>query len=148
MSGVEPNPRHTTVNRGAEICRREKADAVLAVGGGSTIDCCKAVAAAYYDLTHGLGLAILTPRWMEFLLNQDKTAALDFAKFGVNVMRCPREADASGCGSHLPHVPVKPCRPEHDRKNHLENQYNTAGHHNPQVIPRGPYGIVASTSLH
>lgn len=259
LSGVEPNPRHTTVNRGAAICREAKADAVLAVGGGSTIDCCKAIAAACfydgdvwdlvkgkapitkalpiftvptiastgsemdkscvisnseteeklgmasnllrptasfldptntysvsrfqtacggfdimshffdlnyfvntekydlqdgviesvlrtvvknlptalqepdnyqaraslmwaaswalnsfctsgiqmapschgmehelsacYDLTHGLGLAILTPRWMEFLLNRDKTVAADFAKFGVNVMGCALEAD-------------------------------------------------------
>lgn len=34
LPGVEPNPRHTTVNKGADICRREKIDAVLAVGGG------------------------------------------------------------------------------------------------------------------
>lgn len=260
LPGVEPNPRHTTVNKGADICRREKIDAVLAVGGGSTIDCCKAVAAAAfyegdvwdlvtgkapitdalpiftvptiastgsemdkscvisnmdteeklgmsnnllrptasfldptntfsvskfqtacggfdimshffdcnyfantekydlqdgviesilrtvvkslpaalkepdnyqaraslmwaaswalnsfctsgmkmaaschaiehelsacYDLTHGLGLAILTPRWMEFLLERDETVAEDFAKFGVNVMGCSPVADA------------------------------------------------------
>ncbi len=48
---------------------------------------------ACYDLTHGLGLAILTPRWMEFLLNRDKTVAADFAKFEVNVMGCAPEAD-------------------------------------------------------
>ncbi|MDO5537234.1 MAG: iron-containing alcohol dehydrogenase [Desulfovibrionaceae bacterium] len=48
--GVEPNPRHTTVNRMAEICRREKIDVVLAVGGGSVLDCAKFVcAAAGYD---------------------------------------------------------------------------------------------------
>ena len=46
LSGVEPNPHHTTVNRGAEICKRESVDVVLAVGGGSTIDACKAIAAA------------------------------------------------------------------------------------------------------
>lgn len=259
LPGVEPNPRHTTVNTGADICRREKIDAILAVGGGSTIDCCKAVAAAAfyegdvwdlvtgkapitaalpiftiptiastgsemdkscvisnmgteeklgmssnllrptasfldptntfsvsrfqtacggfdimshffdcnyfvntdkydlqdgviesvlrtvvkslptalkepdnyqaraslmwaaswalnsfcgsgikmaaschkmehelsacYDLTHGLGLAILTPRWMEFLLERDETVAGDFAKFGANVMGCEPVAD-------------------------------------------------------
>lgn len=259
LSGIEPNPRHTTVNRGVKICREGKVEAVLAVGGGSTIDCCKAIAAACfyegdvwdlvkgkapitkalpiftvptiastgsemdkscvisnaeteeklgmasnllrptasfldptntysvsrfqtacggfdimshffdlnyfvntkkydlqdgviesvlrtvvknlpialkepdnyqaraslmwaaswalnsfctsgiqmapschsmehelsacYDLTHGLGLAILTPRWMEFLLNRDKTVAADFAKFGVNVMGCIQEDD-------------------------------------------------------
>lgn len=38
---------------------------------------------AYYDITHGLGLAILTPRWMEYIL--DETNAPQFKKFGVNV---------------------------------------------------------------
>lgn len=43
--GVEPNPRHTTVNKGAALCREHGIGALLAVGGGSTIDCCKAIAA-------------------------------------------------------------------------------------------------------
>ncbi len=46
LSGVEPNPRHTTVNRGVEICLKENVDVVLAVGGGSTIDCAKGICAA------------------------------------------------------------------------------------------------------
>ena len=46
LSGVEPNPRHTTANKGAAICKKEGIDVVLAVGGGSTIDCAKGVAAA------------------------------------------------------------------------------------------------------
>ena len=46
LSGVEPNPRHTTVNKGAAICKREKIDVILAAGGGSTIDCAKGIAAA------------------------------------------------------------------------------------------------------
>ncbi len=46
LSGVEPNPRHTTANKGAEICKKEGIDVVLAVGGGSTLDCAKGVAAA------------------------------------------------------------------------------------------------------
>lgn len=50
LGGVEPNPRVSTVNRGVEICRREGIDMILAVGGGSTIDCSKAIAAgAYYE---------------------------------------------------------------------------------------------------
>ena len=50
LSGVEPNPRHTTVNKGADICKKEGIDVLLAVGGGSTIDATKAIAAAaYYD---------------------------------------------------------------------------------------------------
>ena len=50
LPGVEPNPRHTTVNKGAAICKKENIDVLLAVGGGSTIDCTKAIAAtAKYD---------------------------------------------------------------------------------------------------
>lgn len=48
--GVEPNPRHTTVNRMAALCREKGVDVVLAVGGGSVIDCAKFVCAAvHYD---------------------------------------------------------------------------------------------------
>lgn len=46
LPGVEPNPRHSTANKGAAICKKEGIDVVLAVGGGSTIDCAKGVAAA------------------------------------------------------------------------------------------------------
>ncbi len=38
---------------------------------------------AIYDITHGLGLAIVTPRWMEYCL--DETTAPKYAQFGVNV---------------------------------------------------------------
>ena len=46
LGGVEPNPHHTTVNKGAEICKKESVDVLLAVGGGSTIDATKGIAAA------------------------------------------------------------------------------------------------------
>ncbi len=50
LSGVEPNPRISTVRKGAEICKSEGIEFILAVGGGSTIDCTKAIAAgAKYD---------------------------------------------------------------------------------------------------
>lgn len=45
LAGVEPNPRHTTVNKGVSICKQNHIKVVLAIGGGSTIDCCKAIAA-------------------------------------------------------------------------------------------------------
>lgn len=45
LSGVEPNPRIETVRKGVEICRAEHVDMVLAIGGGSTIDCAKVIAA-------------------------------------------------------------------------------------------------------
>lgn len=46
LAGVEPNPHHTTVNKGAAICKKESVDVLLAVGGGSTIDATKGIAAA------------------------------------------------------------------------------------------------------
>ncbi|TYO69836.1 iron-containing alcohol dehydrogenase [Rossellomorea marisflavi] len=50
LAGVEPNPRLTTVRRGVDICKEEGIDFLLAVGGGSVIDCTKAIAAgAKYD---------------------------------------------------------------------------------------------------
>lgn len=48
LSGVEPNPKIETVRKGVAICRENHIDFVLAVGGGSTIDCSKVIAAAYY----------------------------------------------------------------------------------------------------
>ncbi|PMC40667.1 NADH-dependent alcohol dehydrogenase [Bacillus sp. UMB0899] len=44
LAGVEPNPRLSTVHRGVEICKKENVDFILAVGGGSVIDCSKAIA--------------------------------------------------------------------------------------------------------
>lgn len=50
LSGVEPNPRLATVHKGIEICKKENIEFILAVGGGSVIDCSKAIAAgAKYD---------------------------------------------------------------------------------------------------
>ncbi len=46
LSGVEPNPKIETVRRGAQICKNEGIDMVLAIGGGSTIDAAKVIAAA------------------------------------------------------------------------------------------------------
>lgn len=45
LGGVVPNPRSGLVYRGIELCRAEKVDFVLAVGGGSAIDSAKAIAA-------------------------------------------------------------------------------------------------------
>lgn len=50
VSGVEPNPRISTVRKGVDICKSEGIEIILAVGGGSVIDCTKAIAAgAKYD---------------------------------------------------------------------------------------------------
>ena len=44
LGGVVPNPRMSTVYEGIELCRREKVDFILAIGGGSSIDSSKAIA--------------------------------------------------------------------------------------------------------
>lgn len=50
LDGIEPNPRIETVRRGVNLCRDNNVDVILAIGGGSTIDCSKVVAAGvYYD---------------------------------------------------------------------------------------------------
>ena len=43
LPGVQPNPRLSLVLRGIEVFREEKLDFILAVGGGSVIDTCKAI---------------------------------------------------------------------------------------------------------
>ncbi|MBP1631550.1 MAG: iron-containing alcohol dehydrogenase [Bacteroidetes bacterium] len=50
LGGVQPNPLDTKVYEGIELCRKDKVDFILAVGGGSVIDTAKAIAAgAPYD---------------------------------------------------------------------------------------------------
>lgn len=50
LGGVKPNPRDTLVYKGIDLCRSEGVDFILAVGGGSSIDSAKAIAAGVpYD---------------------------------------------------------------------------------------------------
>ncbi len=48
LSGIEPNPRIESVAEGVRLCRENRVDVILAVGGGSTIDCAKAIAVGVY----------------------------------------------------------------------------------------------------
>lgn len=43
FSGIMSNPTYAKVQEGARLARENHADMILAVGGGSTMDCCKAV---------------------------------------------------------------------------------------------------------
>ena len=45
LSGIEPNPRIESVREGARLCKEHNIDVLLAVGGGSTIDATKFMAA-------------------------------------------------------------------------------------------------------
>jgi len=50
LGGVKPNPRSGLVYEGIDLCKKENIDFILAVGGGSTIDSAKAIAAGtVYD---------------------------------------------------------------------------------------------------
>lgn len=46
FGGIEPNPKYETLMKAVEIAKREKVDFLLAVGGGSTLDGTKFIAAA------------------------------------------------------------------------------------------------------
>lgn len=45
MAGIAPNPKIERVREGVTLCREHQIDVVLAVGGGSVIDCAKVIAA-------------------------------------------------------------------------------------------------------
>ncbi len=50
FSGIMPNPTYAKVLEGAVLAKNSNVDLILAVGGGSVMDCCKAVSlAAKYD---------------------------------------------------------------------------------------------------
>ena len=65
LSGVEPNPRITSVRRGVELCREHGLTAVLAVGGGSVIDSAKGI---------GYGLANAGEVWDFYARKRDVAA--------------------------------------------------------------------------
>lgn len=46
LGGIAPNPRIESVREGLKLCRENKLDGVLAVGGGSSIDCSKVIASS------------------------------------------------------------------------------------------------------
>lgn len=50
FSGIPSNPTYSKVLEGAKLAKESKADLILAVGGGSVMDCCKAISlGAVYD---------------------------------------------------------------------------------------------------
>lgn len=64
LSGIAPNPKIESVREGVKLCKENDIDMVLAIGGGSVIDCAKVVAAGScydgdpWDL-------VITPRWIK-----------------------------------------------------------------------------------
>ncbi len=48
LSGVQPNPRISHVRQGIKLCREHDIECIVAVGGGSVIDCAKTIATGFY----------------------------------------------------------------------------------------------------
>ncbi len=48
LAGIKPNPAYRQVLEGAKLVKERKIDLILAVGGGSTIDCAKAISVSAY----------------------------------------------------------------------------------------------------
>lgn len=48
LPGIEPNPQIESVRKGIDICRKEKIEVLVPIGGGSTIDCAKAISAGVF----------------------------------------------------------------------------------------------------
>lgn len=64
LSGIAPNPKIESVREGVKLCKENDIDMVLAIGGGSVIDCAKVVAAgACYD--GDPWDLVITPRWIK-----------------------------------------------------------------------------------
>lgn len=62
LSGIKPNPSYTQVLEGAKLVREHNVDLILAVGGGSVIDCSKAISvSAYCD----------SDPWEKYWINDD-----------------------------------------------------------------------------
>lgn len=61
FSGIMPNPTYAKVQEGAALARKNHVNFILAVGGGSVIDCCKVVSAQamlvedIWDMEYGKG---------------------------------------------------------------------------------------------
>lgn len=80
FTGIEPNPRHTTVDKAVALCKEKGADVIVALGGGSTID---SVLSGYVSIPHGADIAIVSLAWFKYSLN-DATVTR-YARWGKNV---------------------------------------------------------------
>ncbi len=80
------NPEDYTARAEFMLCCTYGCNGILSLGNSASGWPCHGMEhalSAYYDITHGEGLAIITPRWMEHILSE-KTVDR-FVKYGVNV---------------------------------------------------------------
>ena len=91
LSGIEPNPRIQSVREGAKICKEQNIDVLLAVGGGSTIDATKFMAAGACTDVDG---------WDFFTKNAPIEKALPIVTI-LTLAAAGSEMDAGGVISNL-----------------------------------------------
>ena len=80
------NPEDYTARAEMMLCCTYGCNGILALGNSESGWPCHGIEhalSAYYDITHGEGLAIITPRWMKHILSE-KTIDR-FVKYGINV---------------------------------------------------------------
>ena len=88
------NPEDYRARAEMMLCCTYGCNGILALGNSYSGWPCHAIEhalSAYYDITHGEGLAIITPRWMKHILS-DKTVDR-FVKYGVNVFGIDKNLD-------------------------------------------------------
>ena len=88
------NPEDYDARAQMMLCCTYGCNGILSLGNSGSGWPCHAIEhalSAYYDITHGVGLAIITPRWMEHILS-DRT--LDrFVKYAINVFNVDSKLD-------------------------------------------------------
>jgi len=80
------NPEDYTARAEMMLCCTYGCNDILSLGNSPSGWPCHGIEHAlsgYYDITHGEGLAIITPRWMEYILSERTLGR--FVKYGVNV---------------------------------------------------------------
>ena len=80
------NPEDYTARAEMMLCCTYGCNDILSLGNsdsGWPCHCIEHALSAYYDVTHGVGLAIITPRWMRYILSEHTIDR--FVKYGVNV---------------------------------------------------------------
>ena len=80
------NPEDYTARAEMMLCCTYGCNGIYSLGSSYTGWPCHGIEhalSAYYDITHGEGLAIITPRWMKHILNEKSVDR--FVKYGVNV---------------------------------------------------------------
>ena len=88
------NPEDYTARAEMMLCCTYGCNGIYSLGNSESGWPCHGMEhalSAYYDITHGEGLAIITPRWMKHILNE-KTVDR-FVKYGINVFGIDKKQD-------------------------------------------------------